>query len=379
MKKVFLNVCTIAIVLMVGSCDFIDDFVGDIYPEKSIKQLHFIDEYIIPDGTLFNNTLVGGLSGIDYANGNWYLISDDPVSPRFYTASIAFGQDGFNSLEIKSVTNFKDTKGNILNDGISDPEAIRFDHETLVWTSEGNINTGLPPFVSTASLNGSFMREATLADRYRPQPDSDFGPRQNGVFEGLSLGTEGNGYWVAMELPLKEDGPAPTLEDTDSPIRIIYVDRDTGTFGKEFAYELDAVERPAANGTSFELNGVVELLAYADDKFLVLERSFSTGYSDGGNTVRIYDVDATHATDVSGLETLNGTTYTKATKRLLFDFEDVRSQLTEGIVDNIEGLTFGPDLENGNRSLVLVADNNFSAFGPQLNQFILLEVEDRGI
>ena len=81
----------------------------------------------------------------------------------------------------------------------------------------------------------------------------------------------------------------------------------------------------------------------------MLERSFATRYSDGGN------------------------------KTLLFDFEDIRAQLstaggTDRVVDNIEGIAFGADLPNGNKSLVLVADNNFSAFGQQLNQFIVFEV-----
>ncbi|MEL6141955.1 MAG: esterase-like activity of phytase family protein, partial [Bacteroidota bacterium] len=106
----------------------------------------------------------------------------------------------------------------------------------------------------------------------------------------------------------------------------------------------------------------------------VLERSFSTGYDDGGNDVKIYQVDASMATDVSGIDALAGASYTPAIKTLLFDFESVRSQLTDGIVDNIEGITFGPDLPNGKKSLLLVADNNFSAFGPQLNQVILMEV-----
>ena len=45
------------------------------------------------------------------------------------------------------------------------------------------------------------------------------------------------------------------------------------------------------------------------------------------------------------------------------------------IVDNIEGITFGPKLPNGNQSLLLVTDDNFQIYGKQLNQFILLEIQ----
>jgi len=38
-------------------------------------------------------------------------------------------------------------------------------------------------------------------------------------------------------------------------------------------------------------------------------------------------------------------------------------------------MTFGPDLPNGNKTLLLVSDNNFSSFGRQISQIILMEVE----
>jgi len=41
-------------------------------------------------------------------------------------------------------------------------------------------------------------------------------------------------------------------------------------------------------------------------------------------------------------------------------------------LDNIEGMTFGPDLPDGRRSLVLVSDNNFSAAG--FTQFLVFAV-----
>lgn len=49
-----------------------------------------------------------------------------------------------------------------------------------------------------------------------------------------------------------------------------------------------------------------------------------------------------------------------------------------GIGNNIEGMTWGPTLPNGDRSLVLVADDNFGQFGA--TTFYLLAVgPDSGI
>jgi len=52
----------------------------------------------------------------------------------------------------------------------------------------------------------------------------------------------------------------------------------------------------------------------------------------------------------------------------VFAFDDL------GIpIDNIEGMTFGPTLADGRRTLVIVSDNNFGA--GQFTQFIVLAAE----
>ena len=374
MKNRLLRVIGMTTLLFLSSCTFVDDFSGGKDDELELK---FIDEFVIPDDEMFQSTLIGGLSGIDYALGTWYLIADDPNNARFYNASITYDLNGFIDISINGVNELLDDSGTSFEPGAVDPEAIRFENGNLVWTSEGNINNGIDPFVRVASLQGDFVCDTNLPSRYQVfTGGAARGPRQNGTFEGITLSYNGNGYWVTMELPLIEDGLAPTTQDTDSPIRVAYIDGTSKNFGKEFAYELDPVVRPAANGSTFELNGVVELLQYDENRFLFLERSFSTGYDDGGNNVKIYDVDISNATDVSGINSLAESDITLASKKLLFDFEEIREQLTDGVVDNIEGITFGPDFPNGNKSVVLVADNNFSAFGPQLNQFILFELLD---
>ncbi|WP_180272285.1 esterase-like activity of phytase family protein [Maribacter sp. 4U21] len=337
--------------------------------------VRFIDEFVLPDGQEFGNTIVGGLSGIDYENGKWVVISDDSKRPRYYTLNVAYDIDGFSSLEITGVITLKDSLGRDFGVETVDSESIRIDGDKFVWSSEGNIGAKINPFVRTSSLEGDFIKAMDLPLKYSASNEEENGPRQNGVFEGLSLSSDKKGYWVSMELPLKEDGEPPTTNH-GAPIRLAYIDKVTGEFGKEFAYPLDPVARPAINGFSFELNGLVELLEYEENKFLALERSFSAGYTDGGNTVKIYDVDARVATDVSGIATLKEADITMVKKKLLLDFDTLRPQLTNGIVDNIEGITFGPNFSNGNKSIVVVSDNNFSRLYKQLNQFILLELRE---
>jgi hypothetical protein len=334
--------------------------------------LVFVDEYIIPADVSFQETRVGGLSGVDYSNDKWCLISDDSNASRFYTADIVFNNAGFTDFQFSSVVPLKNASGVNFDDGTNDPEAIRIDGDRIVWTSEGNINSNQPPSINFSNTQGVLNDTATIASRYNDFSENS-GPRQNGTFEGLSLSTDNQGYWVSMELPLKQDGPAPTTVDTNSHIRVAFIDKTTGIMGKEFAYKLDPVARAATLGTSFELNGVVEILAMSSTRFLFLERSFATGYADGGYNIKIYEVDTSNATDISTIEALDTETFSPATKTLLLDFEDIRSDLTNGLLYNIEGMAFGPNFENGNKSLFVVADNNFNAVVPQLNQCILLE------
>jgi len=73
-----------------------------------------------------------------------------------------------------------------------------------------------------------------------------------------------------------------------------------------------------------------------------MERSFSVGAPDTGNTIRIYKV---------SLPGKGGT----ASKQLVLDLDELGIPL-----DNVEGMTFGPRLPDGRRSVVLVSDDNFN-------------------
>ncbi len=102
------------------------------------------------------------------------------------------------------------------------------------------------------------------------------------------------------------------------------------------------------------------MLAFARNKNLTIERSFSTGR---GNVIRVYVIDTSDATNVSSLDSIAGVAITPVRKTLIADFADY------GIIpDNIEGVTFGPTLANGRRTLIFVADNNFAA--SQKTQFL---------
>ncbi|WP_025743500.1 esterase-like activity of phytase family protein [Aquimarina pacifica] len=354
-----------------------DDETVVVVDQNTITSLEFIDEFIIEEQEI-KGVPIGGLSGIDYQNNTWYLICDTSTPPiRFYKANLNYTKDGFTNVTIDDMIEIKSVAGTTFEKTPVDPESIRFDSSSgnILYTSEGSINNGIDPALIEISIQGDHIKNYTLPTNFKANSSDDTsGPRHNGVLEGLSISFDKKGYWVSFELPLIEDGPEPDITDTESPVRITKIDKTSGTPESQFAYELDPVSREPALGTEFKVNGLVEILEYDDQQFLALERSFSSGYIDGGNTVKIYKVDATNATNTLSIDTFVAATYTKATKTLLFDFDTIRKDLTNGTIDNLEGITFGPTLEDGSRTIVVISDNNFNSFFPQYNQIIALKV-----
>jgi hypothetical protein len=77
---------------------------------------------------------------------------------------------------------------------------------------------------------------------------------------------------------------------------------------------------------------------------------------------------------VTDSESLAGLRFRPLSKRLILNLDTLpelgSSRLPK--IDNIEGVSFGPTLPNGHRSLVLVSDNNFNP--DQITQFLAFEV-----
>ena len=177
---------------------------------------------------------------------------------------------------------------------------------------------------------------------------------------------------TAAEGALFQDGPASTF-DNGSLARLLEYQPSTGRPLAEYVYEVDPWAEPS---TIFGVNGIVEVLPLDDaGTMLVMERSFSVGGTLGGgtgNVVTIHEISTRGATDVLDIDALyeNGAPIdlVPVSKRPVFRFDDL------GIpIDNIEGMTFGPTLPDGRRTLVIVSDNNFSA--GQFTQFIALAVD----
>lgn len=350
----------------------------------SNSQLKFIGEYDVPYNKSFQNTTIGGLSGIDYDRRHdlYYLICDDrsAINPaRFYTAKISLNEEGVDSVQFLSVRNLLQPNGSVYPNSkqdpyhTPDPEAMRYNARTnqLVWSSEGErivrkeATVLEDPSVTVISTEGKYIDSFVLPPNMHMHVEEK-GPRQNGVFEGLSFTDNYKKLLVNMEEPLYEDGARAGLNDSSAWIRIIQFDVKTKKPEAQYAYQIDPVAHPANPPGAFKINGVPDILALNDHQLLVMERSFSTGRK--ACTIKVYLADRNNATDVSNLSSLKNGNFTPLSKKLLLTMDNL------GIyIDNVEGVTLGPKLPDGHQTLLFIADNNFS--NEELTQFLFFKIQ----
>ena len=358
--------------------------------------LNYLGQQIVPTGTLFAGTTIGGLSGLDYDadTQRFFAISDDrsQFNPaRVYTLHLDLNRfvrsatPGMAGVAFINAITIAQPGGGAFGLNTVDPEGIRYSGGKLYWSNEGQRSgAGFQnPTVREMNLNGSPSRDFAVPAYYNPVGSNgglvdgaDAGIYNNLAFESLTVSTDGRILYTATENALAQDSLPATVAN-GSRSRILSFDIATGTAGAEYAYDVSPVVLAPNPAGGFATNGLTDLLAIGDREFIAIERSFAVGaVTPGtpvtGNTIRLYHVDVTTATNIAGIADLTGQTVTTATKSLLLDLSTLRNDDGSALaLDNIEGLTFGPSV-NGKRTLILVSDNNFAS--TQFTQFVALEV-----
>lgn len=321
-------------------------------PGKHVPALEFRGQAIIPTGTTFAGTTVGGLSSIAYAGDEtFYAISDDQANARFYklTADIGDGQLTPGDIAFQSVTTLKQPDGTPYPTASLDPEgfALTKHNRGAIVTSEGFANRLINPWIRLYRLDGTYVRDLPVPDEFNPNAAGTRGVRLNLGFE--SAATRGKHLYTGTEAALVQDGPPATLTN-GSPARLMRYDVKRNTLERQWTYMVDPIAEPPNPANQFAVNGLAEVLPLGKRRLLTMERSFSVGAPDTGNTIKLY-VTELHK---------DGST----SKSLLVNLDVL------GIpIDNVEGMAFGPRLRHGQRTLLLVSDNNFAA--TQFTQFLL--------
>jgi hypothetical protein len=351
---------------------------------KSISSLKFIGQYTFPHNRYFKNTVVGGLSGIDYdrANDQYYVVSDDRSErnvARYYVARMPVSEKGIDTVMFSDFKPLLDSTGRAYP-GVRenrwrtpDPESIRYNGATgeVVWSSEGEREIFqkdtvlIDPVIQVIGTDNKYKSSYRLPGNLRMLA-TESGPRQNGVLESLAFTDDFTFLYTCLEEPLYQDGPRPSTQETKSWVRIYKFDAKSEVNTAQYAYKLEKVAYPASPPTAFKVNGVSEILYLAPDKLLTVERSYSTGSF--AFVIKVFVADLSKAENIAGNSSLIKTPPRQvAVKKLILDMSKLNV-----FIDNIEGVTFGPTLPNGHQTLIFVADNNFKSL--ERNQFLLFEV-----
>lgn len=346
-------------------------------PADRLPKLELLSVYEIPFETQYMSTLVGGLSGIDYdkKEDKYYVISDDRAEhndARIYEATINIHQDKIQDVTFNNVIYLKDkqqksflsSKKNPLHS--TDPEDLRFNAKknTLVWSSEGErwVREGaavlVNPSVTETDLKGFYLNGYEMPSVLKMSA-TEQGPRRNGGLEGLAFNKNYTKLYASLEEPLYEDGAQANLKE-GGITRFFEFDALSFKNTKQYYYPLDAVAKAPSPEDAFSVNGVSAILYDQKNNFFVVERSYSVGTE--ACTIKIYQYNLNGAQQVLDRKSIH------KTKTLLLNLD------TLGIfTDNIEGITFGPKLKTGERSLLLISDNNFSK--DQKTQIFLFKIK----
>jgi hypothetical protein len=340
-------------------------------PADTGVQARLLGEEIVPHGLSFEGTTVGGLSGIDRdpCTGEYVLISDDrsyQQPARFYTADITVGGDGVESVEFTGTRPFRQPEGAVYpsptaGDGKAvDPEELRVDPLSCQywWAQEGNRPKAadepvIQPSIQFAARSGAYRGRLPLPPRYAITT-GDQGPRRNQAVEAITFGAQGRMLTSAVEGPLLQDGPEPDVSH-GALVRVTQQDR-RGDVLAQYTYPLEEIFAESDPSSPWGPDtGVPAILSFPEDpdRYLVLERTWVAG---AGYKIRLYEATTRGATEVQSIDSLAGQDVVPMRKTLVADFHD----LDLSAVINTEGMTWGPTLPSGERTLLLVSDDNFA-------------------
>ncbi len=347
--------------LAVGS-GFIDSGSAQFGSSVSTDRMEIrhLDTLVMDGVPLLDGNPIGGLSGIDYAPGSGYVaISDNrgesgPV--RLYTLDLSIDGEKLGTPRFDREVDLLDVDGLPYARRSADTESVRWAPERngFIYTSEGEAKVGRPGFIRQSDPDGSYVEDLPIPAAYTPSSGTNgtqvAGIRDNLGFESMTTGRGGNTVIAVSENALVQDGPAAGV-GVESPARLVEIDRRTGNDLGEYIYPVDAV----VPGGMPLATGVAEVVAVDDHTFLTLERSLIT--ETGAFTGRIYKTSTASADNVAG-STVAPAGARRMSKELMFDFA------AQGIDPQcVEGMTWGPSLPGGRRSLVLVSDDNFGLAG----------------
>jgi hypothetical protein len=288
----------------------------------------------------------------------------------------------------KGGNNFNGLNPSLLNSNAG-VLGLSFDPEGLAVAPNGNfyVSDEYGPSVYEFSSNGSFMRPFETPANIIPQTGSipnyvdgrpiiTSGRQDNRGFEGVTLSPDGSKLFAMLQDPLVNEGSPDGRRSRN--LRIFEFDTATGKSVAQYIYQLENLADINARVPSdtFGSNsqgrniGISAITALNENEFLVLERdNRGLGVDDPTGSApvaskRVYKIDLTGATDVSGISLAGTNTLPSGVnavnKSLFLDIAAALQAAGQVIPEKFEGLAIGPQLADDSYALLLGTDNDFS-------------------
>lgn len=341
-------------------------------------RLDYLGGVAYPSNTLIapaTGLRLGSFSGLafDRAGGRWLAASDDVQQPRLAWLDVEV-TSGAPAVSVRGVLTLSAS-----TDAAARAALARLDMEGLVVLPDGSFvvsNEGhtdrdgvrRQPALLSVSRGGVVTAVSHPPAGYAiVAGESGSGVRHNLGLESLTRTPDGR-LVSGLEQPLAQDGPVSSAS-RGGRVRLIEFRADGAAWrpGREWAYDLDPTPGQAGYGAACQdgENGLAELYALDDRRFIALERACLVGAADAPafNPVRLYLVDVGGAEDVSSRASLAGAAVRPARKHLLLDLTTVVARMPAALatLSNFEGIAEGPPAPDGSRTLLLVSDDNFRA------------------
>lgn len=312
-----------------------------------------------------------------------FTLTIDPAAPResrvrfeLQATTMLASSDG--KAFVGSLSAFEPSRPAPTGDGTIparlDPEAIRIMPPTApsgagTWW----ISDEYGPWIDQFSAEGKHLRRIQPPTKFLvPHPGESYevemppgnvaGRIPNRGFESLAIAPSGSVLFAMPQSPLLQDNVlGERNRRVGLNIRLLRAELSPDGAGEptfqEFVYPLDQAR-----------NGVNDVLALDESRLLVLERDGAAGAK--AELRRVYAVDlalgaaeGSAPTDVSRIASLPRTklpaTIVPLKKTLVLDLMDPAYGLAgEAMPEKIEGLSRGPELGDGRRTLIVATDND---------------------
>lgn len=300
---------------------------------------------------------VGGLSdlGWDAATGSFLAVSDDRAErgpARLYRIEIPrdFTRIATGDVRVVEEIPLLLPGGRPFPRDSVDLEGLDVREDRIYLSSEGVASSGADPWVAAFSRSGEQLERLPVPSWFLPRGERQ-GIRSNLGFEALGLSPDGKQLYAGIENALLQDGPEAG-PGARSSVRILKWDLARPETPREYWVEVEGVDVPAPKSGAFRTNGLVALLPLSEVELLLLERQY---VDSSGHQIKLYRVWLEDSAEVTGKRQLDPRDARPARKEFLLDLRSLGVE-----VDNFEGLSWGPRLPDGRRTLWLIADDNFN-------------------